>query len=110
MIIVGYKYAFILSYNNMTVNDSLYPFSYSFFEFSIDFRTSHLNAMGRVPKYIRSASIDTGSECLLKSIKTETFRTLARKDIEEKLFQGMYPKHWNIRQNIRIISNVIINK
>ena len=65
---------------------------------------AHLNGMGMAQNFFRSASIDTGSECLLKSIKTETFRTLARKDIEEKLFQGMYPKHWNIRQNIRMLS------
>lgn len=38
---------------------------------------------------IRSISTDSGVRCHLTSLKNETFKALAKKDIEDKLFQGI---------------------
>ena len=51
----------------------------------------------------RSASIDSGIEGQLRLIKNETFKKLAKKDIEEKLLQS---KFYNILQILFIIQYV----
>ena len=38
---------------------------------------------------IRSISTDSGVRCHLTSLKNETFKALAKKDIEDKIFQGI---------------------
>ena len=37
----------------------------------------------------RSISTDSGVTCQITHLKNETFKTLAKKDIEEKLLQGI---------------------
>ena len=37
---------------------------------------------------MRSISTDSGVRCHLTNLKNETFKALAKKDIEEKIFQG----------------------